>query len=61
MDRLMILAIALLFAGFLSGGIYTTSPQGNAGAVIVNRFTGNGWYCGATNCFRLNWRESNPN
>lgn len=61
MDRLFILAAALVVAGFLSGGLYTVAGQGTGGALVVNRFTGNGWYCGAMNCFRMNWRDSNSN
>lgn len=61
MDRLVILAGALALAGLLSGGLYTATGQGTGGAVIVNRFTGNGWYCGAMNCVRLNWRDQNSN
>ncbi len=44
MDRLYILAVALVLAGFLSGGIYTVTGAGNSG-IIVNRFTGNAWDC----------------
>lgn len=59
MDRLYILAAALVLAGFLSGGIYTASGGGNGASIVVNRFTGAGWYCAAMNCFRLREQISN--
>jgi hypothetical protein len=40
MDRLIILAIAIVIAGFLYGGIYAVSGSGSAFPVVVNRFTG---------------------
>lgn len=44
LDRLMILAIAIVIAGALSGGLYTTT--GDNSAYVVNRFTGHVWFCG---------------
>lgn len=61
MDRLVILAGALVLAGFLSGDLYTATGQGTGGAIVVNRFTGNGWYCGAMNCFPLVQMQQNSN
>ena len=59
MDRLFIFAIAIVLAGFLSGGVYSVADSGNTGAVIVNRFTGNGWYCGLLGCSPLTFKISN--
>jgi|tagenome__1003787_1003787.scaffolds.fasta_scaffold20949336_5 hypothetical protein len=56
MDRLIILAIALVIASVLNGGIYTVSG-GQATTHIINRFTGSGWYCAASNCLRLMKRD----
>jgi hypothetical protein len=53
MDRIYILAIAIVIAGALSGGLYTAAG-GNGSGYVINRFTGSGWYCGAMQCFRLN-------
>ncbi len=39
MDRLFILAIAILIGAFLSGGVYTVTGSAANGAVVVNRFT----------------------
>jgi hypothetical protein len=48
MDRLLILAMAIVIAGALSGGLYTTS--GSNGVYVVNRFTGSAWFCGLGTC-----------
>jgi len=61
MDRLIILAVALVIAGFLNGGGLYTVSNGQATTHIINRFTGAGWYCAASNCFRLIWHEQNSN
>jgi hypothetical protein len=39
MERLVILAVALVIAGFLSGGVYQVSA-GQSGSYITNRLTG---------------------
>jgi hypothetical protein len=61
MDRLLVFAIAIVIAGALNGGLYTATGQGTGGAIIVNRFTGNGWYCGALQCFPLKWNNQTSN
>jgi hypothetical protein len=61
MDRLVILAVAIVIAGALSGGLYTATGQGTGGAIVVNRFTGNGWYCAALLCFPLERRTQISN
>jgi hypothetical protein len=45
MDRMIILAIAVVIAGALSGGIYAVSGAGAANAFVVNRLTGSVWIC----------------
>jgi hypothetical protein len=60
MDRLYVLAIAIVIAGALSGGVYSVSGA-NGSAHIVNRFTGSTWYCGATTCLRAAYRGENSN
>ena len=54
MDKLFILAAAILLAGFLSGGIYTVAgTQGST--TIVNRFTGKAWFCAAKTCYPIEY------
>ena len=58
MDRLVILAVAIVIAGGLSGGIYTTvGTQGTS--MIVNRFTGSAWNCIVDSCSPARFRISN--
>jgi hypothetical protein len=51
MDRLYILAIAIVIAGALSGGVYSVAGTGTGGSIMFNRFTGSSWYCAAPECF----------
>jgi hypothetical protein len=51
MERLIILALAIVTGGFLCGGIYQVSA-GQAGSYVVNRFTGSVSYCN-TDCHAL--------
>ena len=48
-----ILAIAIMIAGVLSGGVYSVSGSTTTGAVVVDRFTGTVWSCSG-NCAQ--WR-----
>ena len=50
MDRLFILAIAIVIAGALSGGVYTSAGSGSGGVVITNKFTGSSTFCATTVC-----------
>lgn len=51
MDRIYILAAAILLAGFLSGGIYTAAGNGASGGTkVLNRFTGGLWDCDHNTC-----------
>jgi len=50
MDRLFVLAAALVVAGFLSGGIYTASSNGQGFTMVVNRFNGNVVACSVAAC-----------
>jgi hypothetical protein len=52
MDRLYILAIAIVIAGSLSGGFYSVTGMGN-GSAVINRFTGSTWACDYSGCVRL--------
>lgn len=45
MDRLAIIALAIVIAGLLSGGVYSVSSSGLSTAIIINRFTGAAWSC----------------
>ena len=49
MSRIYVLTIAIVISGMLSGGIYSVSA-GNGTALIINRFTGGGWYCHLEAC-----------
>jgi hypothetical protein len=53
MDRIYILAVAIVIAGACSGGLYSVAGIDNSSALIVNRFTGGGWYCGLGSCSPL--------
>jgi hypothetical protein len=55
MDRLYILAIAIVIAGALSGGVYSVTTMGNNGSAVINRFTGSTWACDNTGCIRLRY------
>lgn len=55
MDRLYILAIAIVIAGALSGGVYSVSARGNAGIAVINRFTGSTWGCDLSGCIQLRY------
>ncbi|MGH2198718.1 hypothetical protein ACQ1Z2_14315 [Enterococcus faecalis] len=57
MDRIYVLAAAIVLAGFLSGGVYSVTGTGNSG-MIVNRFTGSAWSC-FSDCRVLSARISN--
>ena len=52
MDRLYILAIAIVIAGALSGGFYSVSNS-STGPTIINRFTDSMWDCTAAGCERV--------
>lgn len=56
MDRLYILAIALVLAGAMSGGVFSVS-HGNGNSTIINRFTGKGWFCNLRVCYPLETRD----
>ncbi len=58
MDRLLILAIVIVIAGALSGGVYSVSGTGNGTALIVNRLSGNTWLCGLS-CSPIRFNNSN--
>jgi hypothetical protein len=59
MDRVIVLAVALVMAGFVSGGIYTASSNGASGGVtIMNRFTGTAWSC-FNSCEPVQYKNSN--
>jgi hypothetical protein len=55
MGRLIILAVAIVIAGFLSGGVYQISA-GQSGSYVVNRYTGSVSYCN-TDCRPLSFRN----
>jgi hypothetical protein len=46
MANTLILASAILIAGFLAGGRYTATAN-QTGAFVVDRFTGSVAFCGA--------------
>jgi hypothetical protein len=48
----LILAVAVVLAGFLSGGIYTTSGTQFV-SNVTNRFTGSTWKCSMSECSQL--------
>ena len=59
MDRLIILAIAIVIAGALSGGLYSISGTGNGMSMVINRFTGTVWNCTILDCHQLAKQISN--
>ena len=50
MDRMFVLAAALIVAGLLSGGIYSIAGTNNGSAMVVNRFTGHVSFCSMLHC-----------
>jgi hypothetical protein len=52
MDRLYIIAIAVVIVGALSGGVYSVAGMGNSGSIVINRFTG---ACDLTGCMKLRY------
>jgi hypothetical protein len=61
MGRVIVLAVAIALAGFVSGGIYTASSNGASGGVtIMNRFTGTVWSCFGS-CEPVQYKNSNSN
>jgi hypothetical protein len=50
MDRLIILALAIVVAGFLNGGVYAVSGGGSAFPIVMIRFTGQVWSCSVVAC-----------
>lgn len=50
MDRMFFLAIAIVIAGFLNGGVYSMATGPNDGLMVVNRFTGSVWTCNQLSC-----------
>jgi hypothetical protein len=59
MDRLFILAAAILIAGVFSGGLYSTASMGTYGSIVLNRFTGDAWQCGIGSCVKMAYKTSN--
>lgn len=60
MDRLVILAVAIVVAGALSGaggGIYSVAGTGTGTAMIVNRFTAKVWTCNISYCEPMAFRD----
>jgi hypothetical protein len=60
MDRLIILAIAIMIAGALSGasgGLYSVAGTGTGTSVIVNRFTAKAWTCNIIYCESMAFRD----
>jgi hypothetical protein len=55
MDRLYIIAIAVVIVGALSGGVYSVAGMGNSGSIVINRFTGKTWACDLTGCMKLRY------
>jgi hypothetical protein len=58
MDRLMILAVAIVIAGALSGGVYSASGS-YSNAIVINRFTGTVWNCNLLSCIQIARGNSN--
>jgi hypothetical protein len=58
MDRLLMLAIAIVIAGALSGGVYSIAGSGTGNSVVINRFTGKVWTCNLIACDPLEFRIS---
>jgi hypothetical protein len=58
MDRLFILAIAIMIAGALSGGFYSVAGTPGGGAMIINRLTGSVWDCTAIGCDPIPYRKN---
>jgi hypothetical protein len=54
MDRLFIIAIAIMIAGVLSGGLYSVGGMSN-GFSVINRITGSTWACDYTGCVKLHY------
>ena len=61
MDRLIILAMAIVMAGALSGvsgGLYSIAGTGTGTSVVINRFTAKAWTCNVLFCEPLAFRNS---
>jgi hypothetical protein len=61
MDRLIILAMAIVMAGALSGasgGLYSVAGTGTGTSVVINRFTAKAWTCNVLFCEPLAFRNS---
>jgi hypothetical protein len=63
MDRLFVLAAALIFAGalsgILSGGLYHATGTGSGSFAVVNRFTGSAWDCNLGYCDPYRYKNLN--
>jgi hypothetical protein len=61
MDRLIILALAIVIAGALSGasgGLYSVAGTGTGTSIIINRFTAKAWTCSILFCEPMAFRNS---
>jgi len=54
----LIIAAALVVAGFASGGRYTVSGSGQGGALIVDRYTGSAWSCVLSQCYPARFQSN---
>ncbi|MGY3075350.1 hypothetical protein ACVWZZ_001721 [Bradyrhizobium sp. LM6.10] len=59
MDRLFVLAGAIVLAGFLSGGVYSVTGGERGNSTIINRFTGSVWGCTILECTPTAFKISN--
>ncbi len=51
----IVLAVALILAAFIQGGIYEFDSVGTGGGFRVNKFTGSVAFCAGAECFPANW------
>jgi hypothetical protein len=57
--RVLVLSVAIIIAGFLSGGVYQITGTGTVGGMaVLNRFTGSVWGCDPTYCSPVRYRTS---
>jgi hypothetical protein len=59
MYRLYVLAIAIVIAGGLCGGVYSISGTGQGMTMVINRFTGKVWSCNILACAPVEFKTSN--
>lgn len=63
MNGWWILAAAIMFAAFISSGLYSIAPVSEGDrwgyVAIVNRFTGSAWFCYPAECRPIPENKSN--